>query len=57
MNTELDWQKLDIIRLFLLNQEEEFRNHIEDFGHTSPEVEQLQEDILQILWDKMEEVL
>lgn len=57
MNTELDWQKLDIIRLFLLNQEEEFSNHIEEFGYASPEAEQLQEEILQILWDKMEEVL
>jgi hypothetical protein len=56
MNKELDWQKLDIIRLFLLDREEEFSNHIEEFGYDSAEAKQLQEEILQILWGKMEEV-
>lgn len=57
MNTELDWEKLDIIRLFLLTQEKEFNEHIQDYGFAPLEAEALREDIMQLLWDKMDELV
>jgi hypothetical protein len=57
MNTELDWQKLDIIRLFLLNQEEEFSNHIEEFGYESSRSRTTARGDTPDPVDKMEEVL
>lgn len=57
MNTKLDWEKLDIIRLFLLDQEGEFNKHIQEYGFAPSEAESCQENIMQLLWDKMEEVL
>lgn len=57
MKKQLDWQKLDLLRDFLLHQEEEFRNHIGEFGYSSSGAEQVQEEIVQTLWDMMEAVL
>lgn len=57
MNTELDWEKLDIIRLFLLTQEKEFNEHIQDYGFAPLEAEALREDIMQLLWHKMDELV
>ena len=57
METKLDWQKLDIIRLFLLHQREEFENHLEEYGFDFSEGEASRENIMQTLWDMMEETL
>jgi hypothetical protein len=57
METKLDWQKLDIIRLFLAHQEEEFKSHLEEYGFDPSEEESYRENIMQALWDMMEETL
>ena len=57
MKKELDWQNLDIIRLFLLHREADFEEHIEEYGFSPSEAEDYREEVMQLLWDKMEEVL
>ena len=57
MTPESDWEKLDLIRLFLLTREGEFNEYIQEYGFDPLEAEDLREDIMQLLWDKMEEVL
>ncbi len=57
MKKQLDWQNLDIIRLFLLHREADFEEHIEEYGFDSSEAEDYREEVMQLLWDKMEEVL
>jgi len=57
MKKQLDWQNLDIIRLFLLHREADFEEHIEEYGFSPSEAEDYREEVMQLLWDKMEEVL
>jgi hypothetical protein len=57
MKKQLDWQNLDIIRLFLLHREADFGEHIEEYGFSPSEAEDYREEVMQLLWDKMEEVL
>ena len=57
MEKELDWQNLDIIRLFLLLREADFEEHIEEYGFSPSEAKDYREEIMKLLWDKMEEVL
>ena len=57
MKKQLDWQNLDIIRLFLLHREADFGEHIEEYGFSPSEADDYREEIMKLLWDKMEEVL